>query len=82
MRYIYIFILIVGVNIIATEIERDRNARRLIDSLPDEIVEYVEENTGCDVESREGRRIFAEYYWTHLWNDGMLRKPTEYDTNR
>lgn len=82
MKYICIFALVIGVNIIATEIEKDRNARRLIDSLPDEIVEYVEENTGCDVESREGRRIFAEYYWTHLWNDGMLRKPTEYDTNR
>lgn len=81
MRYIYIFALVIGVNIIATEIERDRNARRLIDSLPDEIVGYVVENTSCDVESREGRRIFAEYYWTHLWNDGMLRKPID-DTNR
>lgn len=66
MKYIYIFALVIGVNIIATEIEKDRNARRLIDSLPDEIVEYVMENTSCDVESREGRRIFAEYYWTHL----------------
>lgn len=82
MRFIWIVVLIFAVNIIATERERDRNARRLIDSLPDEIVEYVEENAGCDVSSREGRRIFAEYYWTHLWNDGMLRKPTEYDTNR
>ena len=82
MKYIYIFVLIMAVNIIATEIEKDKNARRLIDSLPDGIVEYVVENTSCDVDSREGRRIFAEYYWTHLWNDGMLRKPTEYDTNR
>lgn len=81
MKYIYIFALVIGVNIIATEIERDRNARRLIDSLPDEIVGYVVENTGCNVESREGRRIFAEYYWTHLWNDGMLRKLID-DTNR
>lgn len=82
MRFIWIVVLMLAVNIIATERERDRNARRLIDSLPDEIVEYVEENTGCDVDSRKGRRIFAEYYWTHLWNDGMLRKPTEYDTDR
>lgn len=82
MRFIWVVVLMLAVNIIATERERDRNARRLIESLPDEIVEYVEENTGCDVDSREGRRIFAEYYWTHLWNDGMLRKPTEYDTNR
>lgn len=82
MRFIWVVVLMLAVNIIATERERDRNARRLIDSLPDEIVEYVEENTGCDVDSREGRRIFAEYYWTHLWDDGMLRKPTEYDTDR
>lgn len=81
MRFIWIVVLMLAVNIIATEREKDRNARWLIDSLPDEIVEYVVENTGCDVESREGRRIFAEYYWTHLWNDGMLRKPTD-DTNR
>lgn len=81
MRFIWIVVLMLAVNIIATEREKDRNARRLIDSLPDEIVEYVVENTGCDVESREGRRIFAEYYWTHLWNDGMLRKPID-DTNR
>lgn len=82
MRFIWVVVLMLAVNIIATERERDRNARRLIDSLPDEIVEYVEENTGCDVDSREGRRIFVEYYWTHLWDDGMLRKPTEYDTDR
>lgn len=82
MRFIWVVVLMLAVNIIATERERDRNARRLIESLPDEIVEYVEENIGCDVDSREGRRIFAEYYWTHLWNDGMLRKPTEYDTDR
>lgn len=82
MRFIWVVVLMLAVNIIATERERDRNARRLIESLPDEIVEYVEENTGRDVDSREGRRIFAEYYWTHLWNEGMLRKPTEYDTNR
>ena len=81
MRLIWIVVLMLAVNIIATEREKDRNARRLIESLPDEIVEYVVENTGCDVESREGRIIFAEYYWTHLWNDGMLRKPTD-DTNR
>lgn len=81
MRFIWIVVLMLAVNIIATEREKDRNARRLIDSLPDEIVEYVVENTGCDVESREGRSIFAEYYWTHLWNDGMLRKPMD-DTNR